>query len=73
VAPTCTKAVVSGYNIADSVLKIKVGGEFITPEFADVKTEEFSTTYLFKEAITPEALRLEFFANRVELYEIELF
>ena len=73
VAPVFTKAVISGHNISDMVLKIKVDGEFVVPEFAGVKTEEFATTFIFKEATTTDALRMEFNGRIVELYEVELF
>jgi len=43
------------------------------PEIAEVQTEEFATTFILKEKIAPEALRLEFKNRRVELYEIEVF
>ena len=35
--------------------------------------EEFSKTFLLKEEICPEALRMEFGQRKVELYEIEAF
>jgi len=40
---------------------------------AEVLTEEFSTTYILKEAVCPDALRLEFHQEYVELYEIDVF
>lgn len=73
VAPTFTKIVVSGWGLQDMVLKVRNGEEFSFPEFAEVKTEEFSVTYLLKDAISPDGLRFEFNAHRVELYEIEVF
>ena len=40
---------------------------------AEVQTEEFATAFYLKEAVTPDALRLEFTQKRVELYEIAVF
>ena len=73
VAPTFTKIVVSGWGLQDMELRVRNGEEWTIPEFAEVKTEEFAVTYLLKNAISPDGLRLEFKANRVELYEIEVF
>ena len=73
VAPTFTKVVISGFGLEDMELKLRKGEELFVPEMADVKSEEFSVTYLLKEAVSPDALRLELKAQRVELYEIEVF
>ena len=73
VAPTFTKITVSGWGLEGMDLKVRNGEELTIPEFAEVKTEEFSVTYLLKEAISPDGLRFEFNAHRVELYEIEVF
>jgi len=54
-------------------IKIRNGEELSTPAIAEVKTEEFSTTFMLAEPICPDALRLEFGERRVELYEIEVF
>ncbi len=48
-------------------------GALSEPAIAEIKWEQFSTTFLLKEAITPEALRLEFYNDPVELYELEVF
>ena len=72
VKPTFTKVVVNGYNIEDMKLIFKNGEEQTEPE-AEVQSEAFCKTYILKQAVSPEALRLEFTAKRVELYEISLF
>lgn len=73
VAPTFTKLVVCGYNVSDMELRLKVNGEYIVPEIAEVTNEEFATTVIFKNPVAPEAIRVDFKARRVELYEVELF
>ena len=73
VAPTFTKVVVSGYQLEDAELKLKVDGVYVTPELADVQTEEFAKVFLLKTPVRPEGLRLDFKARIVELYEVELF
>ena len=71
--PTISKFVVHGWNIGDMELKVRTGDELTVPAVQEVKTEEFSKTYIFAQPICPEALRMEFPARRVELYEIEAF
>jgi len=71
--PTVKKVAVYGYPVEDVQLKVRSSGELFDPEIAEVLTEEFSKTFILKEAITPEALRLESKAERIELYEIEAF
>ena len=71
--PQFTKIVISGYGLENMELKVRNGEELTVPEFAEVKTEEFSVTYLLKDAVSPDGLRLDFKARRVELYEIEVF
>ncbi len=73
VQPHFNKVVVHGYNISDMEIRVRNNGELSVPEIAEVQTEEFSTTFLLKDTICPEALRLEFKAGVVELYEIEVF
>ena len=72
VKPSFTKIVVNGWHIDDAKLILKNGEEAIAVD-AEVQTEEFATTFLLKEAVTPDVLRLEFFQKRVELYEIAVF
>ena len=72
--PSFSKVVISGWHIEDAKLKIRSGSdELIDAPVAEEKTEEFSKTFLLKEEICPDALRLEFSQRRVELYEIEAF
>ena len=75
IKPTFNKVVISGYNLDEMVLKLKLGDEYIIPE-AEIKDEEFARTYILKEAITADSIRMEF--NKpdrvlVELYELEIF
>jgi hypothetical protein len=73
IKPAFNKVVISGYHIDDMELKVRNGDELTVPAIAEVQTEEFSTTFILKETITPDALRLEFHQRKVELYEIEVF
>ena len=69
------KIVVTGWNLKGNMeLKVKCGDDFVTPDLAEVKAEELSTTYLFKNEICPDAIRLDFFCTEtMELYELEAF
>ena len=71
--PTIKTFVVHGWNIGDMELKVRKGDELTVPAVQEVQTEEFSKTYVFQQPICPEALRMEFPARRVELYELEAF
>jgi len=71
--PTVKKVAVYGYPVEDVELKVRQGGELLDPEIAEIQTQEFSKTFILKNALTPEALRLESKAERIELYEIEAF
>ena len=73
IKPAFNKVVISGYHIDDMELKVRNGDELTVPAIAEVQAEEFSTTFILKETITPDALRLEFHQRQVELYEIEVF
>jgi len=73
VQPTFSKVVVHGYPADSMEIKVRNGGELSDPEIAEIQTEEFSKTFILKNAITPEALRIESKAERIELYEIEAF
>jgi len=55
------------------VLKARVGEELTTLEPETTENEEFSAIFTLNESISPDALRIEFPAERVELYEIEVF
>jgi len=73
VKPTIQKVVVHGWHIEDLVLKLGNGGELTVPAVKEVKTEEFSKTFVLEEAVCPDVLRLESNAYSLELYEIEAF
>lgn len=73
VKPTFSKVVLSGWHLEDVQLKLRVGDEQVTPELAEMQSEEFSVTFQLKEAVSPDALRFEFPKERVEVYEIEIF
>lgn len=68
-----SKIVVSGWGLDNTKLQIRNAEESTVSEIAVVKTEEFSVTYLLKDAISPDGLRLDFKSKRVELYEMEVF
>ena len=69
------KVVVSGWNMADRVtLQLKNGGEYAAAEIAEVKEEELSTTYILKDTLCPDGLRLELAGGeKMEIYELEVF
>ena len=73
VKPAFNKVVISGKNIDNMEIRVRVNGELSTPEIAEEQVGEYSKTFLLKEAITPDALRLEFHKDLIELYEIEVF
>jgi len=73
VRPTFSKLVVYGFQIDDMTVQVRNGEVLSVPVIAEVKTEEFSTTFIFANPICPDALRMEFGERRVELYEIEIF
>ena len=73
VKPTFTKVVISGFQIDDMQIKVRKGEELSVPAIKEKITEEFSTTFILSEPVTPDTLRLEFGERKVELYEIEVF
>ena len=76
VNPTFNKVVIGGYNLDEMEILVKLGEEYVKPECTEIKNEEFSKTFILKDAITADALRMEFHKPDrvlVELYEIELF
>ena len=74
VKPTFTKIILHGYRIDDAKVKLWNGDEWQDPEIVESHTEEFSKTFLLKEAVTADGLRFDFSGkNRVEFYEIEVF
>ncbi len=73
VKPTFSKVVIGGWQIEDMKLLVKIGEEWVEPAATEITNEEFSKTYILADAITPEAMRLEFGGKSGELYEIEVF
>ena len=73
VKPTFTKVVISGFQIDDMQIKVRKGEELSEPAIQEKITEEFSTTFILSEPVSPDTLRLEFGQRTVELYEIEVF
>ena len=69
------KVVVSGWNMAERVtLQLKNGGEYAAPAIAEMKEEELSTTYILKDTVCPDGLRLELAGGeKMEIYELEVF
>ena len=73
VKPTFQKVVVHGFQVADATLMVRNNGELSTPELAEMTNDEWSTTFILKEPVCPDCLRVEFGAPRIEIYEIEAF
>jgi len=73
VKPTFQKITIGGWHLEDMQVKVRIGDELITPKVVEEQTEEFSKTVLLKDAVTPDALRLEFMGREAELYEIAVF
>lgn len=69
------KVVISGWNMASRVtLQLKNGGEYAVPAIAEMKEEELSTTYILKDTVCPDGLRLELAGgDKMEIYELEVF
>jgi len=73
VKPTFSKIAIYGNNVDDTKVFVRNGGELSVPAIAEIRREQYSTTFCLTEAISPEALRLEFYKDSVELYELEVF
>ena len=73
VSPTFSKIDIGGWKLENMKLLVKIGEDWVEPATTEIKNEEFSKTYILKDAITPEAMRLEFGGKAAELYEIEVF
>ena len=73
VRPTFTKVTIGGFQIDDLQIKVKNGDEYTVPAIKEKITEEFSTTFILAEPVSPDALYLEFGPRRAELYEIQVF
>ncbi|MBE7001139.1 MAG: hypothetical protein E7421_00330 [Ruminococcaceae bacterium] len=74
--PTFRKAAISGWNLKGNVkLQLRVGGELVAPEIAEVQENERTTTFILKDAVSPEAIRFEFSCDDDygEVYEMEIF
>jgi hypothetical protein len=69
------KVVISGWNMASRVtLQLKNGGEYAVPAIAEMKEAELSTTYILKDTVCPDGLRLELAGgDKMEIYELEVF
>jgi len=68
-----TKLSVHGAHVDNTKLTLCVDGVWTDAEPISVDKAEFTTTFTFGKAISPEAFRMEFDTKRVELYEIEVF
>ena len=73
VKPTFTTVGIYGWHLEGMQVKLLVNGEWVIAETANADSEEFSTVLELKEAVSPDALRLEFPVERIELYEIEIY
>ncbi len=69
------KIVISGWNLKGNMtLTVKNGDRFVTPEIAEVQEEELATTYILKDTICPEGVRVDFATGtKMEIYEFEVF
>ena len=72
---SCDRIVVSGWGLQGNVtMKVKLNGEYVLPEGTQMKEEGLSVSWSFKEAVRPEAIRLDFSGDiNIELYELEAF
>ncbi|MBQ8748807.1 MAG: hypothetical protein IJZ14_03275 [Oscillospiraceae bacterium] len=70
-----SKVVVSGWNMKTNVtLKIKNGEEWTSPEFTEIKATETDITYILKDTICPDAIRMEFHGDEnMDISEFEVF
>ena len=73
IMPTFNKVVICGYCVEGAVVKARIDGELKELKPREVQNEEFSTTLLLDEPVCTDLLHFEFPAERVELYEIELY
>ena len=73
VQETFSKVVIGGWKLETMKLLVKLGDEWIEPTTTEITTQEFSKTYILAEAVTPDAMRLEFGGKSGEIYEIEAF
>ena len=70
-----SKVAVNGWNLKGNVmLKVRVGGELVAPQLAEVKNEEFLVTFLLKDTVSPDGLQLEFTGDEaMQVFELEVF
>jgi len=76
VQPTFRKVAISGWNLQGNVnLQLRVDGELVTPHLAQVEENERTTTFVLKDAVSPEAIRFAFSCDEDygEIYEIDVF
>jgi len=73
IKPSFRKVSVYGCNIENAELKIRNGDALSVPAIKEVQMEEHGKTFLLESAICPDGIRFEFDADKVELYEIEVF
>ena len=73
VAPKFNKVVVHGDNLEGMKLLAGSGETWNELPVADKKVEQYCTTFLLAETVSPDALRLEFVKEKVGVYEFELF
>ncbi|MBQ3529385.1 MAG: hypothetical protein IJA47_02705 [Oscillospiraceae bacterium] len=70
-----SKVVISGWNMkANVALKIKNGEEWTSPAFTEIKATETDITYILKDTICPDAVRMEFYGDEsMDISEFEVF
>ena len=70
-----SKVVISGWNMkANVALKVKNGEEWTSPKFTEIKATETDITYILKETISPDVIRMEFFGDEsMDISEFEVF
>ena len=73
VKPTFATIGVYGWHLEGMQIKLLINGQWITAEPATAKTEQFSAVFELTDSVSPNALRLEFPQQKVELYEIEVY
>ena len=73
IKPTFTRVSVYGCNVGNAELKFRNNGELSAAAVKEVQTEAYAKTFLLEAPISPDGLRFEFDAHKIELYEIEVF
>ena len=67
------KVVLYGYNIDEAKLMLRNGETLVEAPVSETKIEQYATTFILTESISPEALRFQFAKGPVEIYEIEAY